>query len=170
MSLDKLQPAQTIETVDIEKKFAESKVRDPETGRLLVLRHFSDAPDIKKFSLDRPPTFGGDQGFFGAGIYFTGIDGSAEEYGDYRYDVNLNLKNPLIIRNATMEDVNRLNGKREEIITQGYDGVMVWSDEKPAQHIVDESMTIKQAYRPAGWSEICVFNPDDIHIIEVNKK
>ena len=111
---------------NIEQKFNESKVRD-EQGKLLKVYHFSNSK-IDKFSNDFVgKATGGDRGFFGSGVYFTEAD-DAYTNGANRYGAYLNLKNPLIIKNPTEDDVRSLHGKRDEILKQGYDGVMVWND------------------------------------------
>lgn len=148
----------------VERKFSDSKVRD-EAGNLLEVYHYSNE-DFDEFSLDYiGKNYPGDNGFFGAGVYFTDSE-DAFHYGKKKYSAYLNLKNPLIIKNPTNTDINNLHSKRDELIEQGYDGVMVWNDE-----IKDETKTIfgKEQLikgRRAGWSELVAFNPEDIYILK----
>ncbi|OGF94507.1 hypothetical protein A2433_01105 [Candidatus Giovannonibacteria bacterium RIFOXYC1_FULL_48_8] len=146
---------------DIETKFKDSKVRSPE-GALLKVYHYSDE-SIESFTLDHVgKNFNGDRGFFGAGIYFTEAD-DAFHYGQKQYAAYLNLKNPLIIKNPSVEDIQNTHGKKQEFLEQGYDGVMVWNDAIPEEEkIMFGKPTIIKG-REAGWSEICVFNPEDIY-------
>jgi hypothetical protein len=149
---------------NIEEKFKESKVRG-EDGKLLVVYHFSDA-DFDKFSSDfAGKNYEGDKGFFGSGIYFTDTK-DAFHYGKQRYSAYLNLKNPLILKNPSIEDVKNLHGKKQELLDQGYDGVMIWNDEiKDEEKIIFGKHQLLKG-RKAGWSELVVFEPNDIHIIE----
>lgn len=149
---------------NIEDKFKESKVRS-EDGKLLTVYHYSDNDFDEFSSTPMKGNYEGDEGFFGAGIYFTDTE-NAFQYGKHRYAAYLNLKNPLVIKNPTIKDIKNLHGKSKELLDQGYDGVMIWNDK-----IKDETKTIfgkPQLIRgkKAGWSEIVVLNPDDIHILE----
>lgn len=152
--------------ISIEKRFSESKVRDEE-GNLLKVYHFSNE-DIQEFSLEhRGKNWIGDDGFFGGGIYFTDSDDSYN-YGAKRYAAYLNLRNPLIVRNPTTDDVQALRGKRQELLDQGYDGVMVWNDASEDRVIDTPHMKgIEKGYK-GGWSEICVLKPEDIFRLEEN--
>lgn len=146
----------------IKEKFKESKVVD-ENGELLTVYHFSD-DNITEFSTGHTgKNYFGDKGFFGEGIYFTDSE-DAFTYGSKRYSAYLNLKNPLIVKNPSTEDVKQLHGKKIELIEQGYDGVMVWNDASEDKLVETGKMKggIIKGIK-AGWSEICVFNPEDIY-------
>jgi hypothetical protein len=148
----------------IEEKFSESKVRD-EDGKLMEVYHFSDSK-IDKFSNDFVGNATeGDKGFFGAGIYFTESD-DAYNHGKNKHPAYLNLKNPLILRNPTMDDVRSLHGKKEEILEQGYDGVMVWNDATEGKPMIMGKTTTSTSASPAQWTELVVFDVDDIHLIK----
>src|SRR3989338_10703850 len=153
---------------NIEAKFKDSKARDQE-GNLLKVYHFSDDV-IKNFSLDHVgKNFQGDEGFFGAGIYFT-EDENSFYYGRNRYAAYLNVRNPFIIRNPSVEDVHNLHGRRQELLNQGYDGVMVWNDAIPDEEkiIFGRPQVVKG--RKAGWNEICVFKSEDVFVVETEVK
>ncbi|HEY1041597.1 MAG TPA: hypothetical protein VGE63_02635 [Candidatus Paceibacterota bacterium] len=165
MNLDRINFQESQEhQSSIEEQFANSKVRN-EQGELLKVYHYSD-DQIETFSLGFVgKNYEGDAGFFGSGIYFTDSD-EDYSYGKNKYSAYLNLKNPLILKNPSVEDVNKLHGMKEELISQGYDGTMIWNDEKEDEirTIFRKEQIIKG--RPKGWSEICVFNPEDIYKIE----
>ncbi len=151
-------------TQSIEERFKESKVR-AEDGSLLRVFHYSEASGIEDFSLEFVgKNYSGDKGFFGAGIYFTDQEQSFH-YGAHQYAAHLNLKNPLILRNPTIEAVNELHGKRQELLDQGYDGVMVWNDAREGKESSSPGFKIKVNAKRAGWDEICVFKPEDIAVL-----
>lgn len=156
---------------NIENKFKNSKVRD-EKGKLLVVYHYSNHY-FDEFSPDfSGKSFEGDKGFFGAGIYFTEDNDEPGEnfYGKNKYSAYLNLKKPLIIKNPSIEDINKLHGKKQELLDQGYDGVMIWNDEiKDEEKIMFGRPKIIKG-KKARWSEIIVFDPKDIHIIKKDIK
>ena len=156
------------ENISIEERFKESKVRN-EKGVLLKVFHFSDE-NIQEFSIDHVgKNYSGDFGFFGNGIYFTDFEEDFK-YGSKRYSAYLNLKNPFIIKNPTIGDINKLHGKREDLLNQGYDGVMVWEDSSGDSVINSEKMKGFAKGRKAGWVEICVFKPEDIFFLKEDKK
>ncbi len=155
------QPNTQPQTESLEEKLKDSKVRD-ENGNLLIVYHFSDQ-DFDNFSLDHVgQNFDGDKGFFGAGVYFTGF-ADASAYGSKRYAAYLNLRNPLILHNPSLEDIQKLHGKREALLAEGYDGVMVWSDALEGKTVATGKLRATVPPRPAGWSEICVLNTGDIY-------
>lgn len=162
--MHKEQPIFTEQKENIENKFRESKVRS-EDGKLLTVYHYSD-DKIEEFSSGfEGKNYPGDKGFFGAGIYFTDSK-DAFQYGKLQYAAYLNLKNPLIIKNPSLNDIKNFHGKKQELLNQGYDGVMIWNDESQDEEktIFGKPQVVKG--RKAGWSEIVVFDPANIHTIE----
>ena len=79
------------------------------------------------------------------------------------------LKYPLNWAKLYIANAAKLAGQKDELQAQGYDGVMVWNDEKPdeTKFMFGKEQVIKG--RKAGWSEICVFDPENIHKLEVKE-
>lgn len=114
------------QTPEFKKWFGDSKVVD-ENGKPLVMYHgsFRSFEEFDKFMIGR----GTDPGYFGAGFYFTPVEGLARYYGPNLYRVYLSIKNPYKTYNR--KDLYDAAGTRQplEIATwlksKGYDGVLV---------------------------------------------
>lgn len=133
---------------------AESRTR-------LTLYHGTHA-DFDRFSLDARTTT--DYGHYGYGIYLTPLAGLARQYGPRVYKCEVTLDNPYVSTGTREEFYDRFgvdyglardrSAAKEltrRITEAGYDGVIVhgWAPNPPGPI-----------------SEVCVFDPDKIKIVD----
>ena len=170
--------------------FGDSKVVD-ENGKPLVVYHGSPNKGIQIFDKNRIGNR--DNGFFGKGFYFTPKDYVAEGYTNTNdiypdfnnqgnegevYPVYLDVENPKYVRDIAEGTIDT-----EELIQQGYDGVIVYSFEEYPESVresdpyVKETIEEAKGYKNTWWQlktfddevigrkyidEIIVFEPEQI--------
>ena len=179
-----------INTPEFKEWFGDSKVVD-ENGKPLVVYHGSPNKGIQIFDKNRIGNR--DNGFFGKGFYFTPKDYIAEGYTNTNdiypdfnnqgnegevYPVYLAVENPKYVRDIAEGTIDT-----EELIQQGYDGVIVYSFEEYPESVresdpyVKETIEEAKGYKNTWWQlktfddevigrkyidEIIVFEPEQI--------
>ena len=179
-----------INTPEFKEWFGDSKVVD-ENGKPLVVYHGSPNKGIQIF--DKNQIGNRDNGFFGKGFYFTPKDYVAEGYTNTNdiypdfnnqgnegevYPVYLDVKNPKYVRDIAEGTIDT-----EELIQQGYDGIIVYSFEEYPESVresdpyVKETIEEAKGYKNTWWQlktfddevigrkyidEIVVFEPNQI--------
>lgn len=139
-----------------------SKVVD-EDGEPLPVYHWS-GKDINTFDLSRARTSMDVQGFF-----FQGDPESSREYGDTKYAVYLNMRNPYIVDSyekskRAYPDLSKTGDGirvREELQAEGYDGIIrkaEYMDAESDEYVVFDPTQIKSATDNNG--EYNPENPD----------
>jgi hypothetical protein len=90
-----LAPTEDSESRELSKEqqdyFKDSKIRNKNTGKLLVMYHGTKTPGFNVFDIKKASPYG----MHGSGFYFTTDSSHAKQYGGSAYKVYLNVVNPL---------------------------------------------------------------------------
>ena len=123
-----------------ERAFPDSKVRD-KNGKLKVVYHQTNADPFTVFDMEKAR-----QTEDVAGAFFAPEFDRYHEYGDRTYAVYLNITNPkydVYDMDLSKENAGRM--KRDELIAQGYDGVINTEDGKIIEYVAFYPEQIKNA-------------------------
>jgi hypothetical protein len=109
-----------------------SKVTDPATGEPQVVYHGTNA----EFNAFEPSQTGA----LGAGIYLSGFNGEAGQYGDRVIDAYASIKNPVTGTFAEVRAMQRQNESAQQwtarMIEDGHDGIITRTDAGDLDYVV----------------------------------
>ena len=131
----------------------------------IILYHGTNS-EFEKFDIKYFNSGSSDGGWIGKGFYFTNDYDYARSYADYKegyiLNVKLNIKNPYILTNQQystrpLKLKNKLKANNSTEVTDklksfGYDSVILTYLESEERQY-----------------EVCVFNPNDIQIVKVER-
>ena len=123
-----------------ERAMNDSKVRD-ENGKLKIVYHQTNADPFTVFNMDKAR-----QTEDVVGAFFAPEFDQYHEYGDRTYAVYLNITNPAYdVYDMDLSETDAGLKKRNELIAQGYDGVINTEDGKVIEYVAFYPEQIKSA-------------------------
>jgi len=113
--------------------------------------HVSNIPNITEFKTSgKIETAGGMVD--NVGVHFTPDKGEYKHKGDYEYTANLNIKNPYVTEDQ--KEIAIITPERaDQLKTDGYDGVVLMRNGKPAEYVVFDSKQIEIIQEPSPFTE-----------------
>ena len=113
--------------------------------------HVSNIPNITEFKTSgKIETAGGMVD--NVGVHFTPDKGEYKHKGDYEYTANLNIKNPYVTEDQ--KEIAIITPERaDQLKTDGYDGVVLMRNGKPAEYVVFDSKQIEIIQEPVPFTE-----------------